>query len=549
MLHTKGTSRIMSTRGTVRSRRGPIAPPSPPRGIALVLPLAMALAACGGAPPAASRSVPPPSPPLSAPPPPPAAPLGPVEPKGLSVLTPPEGLCTVTGVLDDKAIELTTTGVGGRNFAFIDAAPAKLILGPDGAFAEIATAVPTVRGFVTRPWVRTRRWMPFGGVYFPGVRALRIRDLHDGKIHVEAEPDQGFAFTDTSSAVAEIPCADLTLTTDPDGTLISELPPLFRASGRELPRRFKGTEPIPISEEPGGPERGTLAPWVPVVVLEQRGGFARVRADRAAGWVDARRVGASRSAERREPDMADVFRAVGAATDEMEDAEEAYAGLTCSTDVRVVAESVPSDESLPERTERFVVGTIPAGRPVRVADAADDLAFLIPSAYRGVSPQWARLAVPIRDLETCKENPVTSAGTSRPLARRKASRDAIDELEREAALVELGGDLVQRRAMRVTGALSPEDVERTVARAKGIRECYASGDRSRPKVSGRISVNFVVDETGAVENAVDGGSDLPDRRMVACVVSAVSKLSFPAPESGRASVVCPILFSPGAGKR
>jgi len=48
-----------------------------------------------------------------------------------------------------------------------------------------------------------------------------------------------------------------------------------------------------------------------------------------------------------------------------------------------------------------------------------------------------------------------------------------------------------------------------------------------------------------VSLARNGGSDLPDSGVVACVVAAFYGLSFPSPENGVVSVSYPIVFSVG----
>jgi hypothetical protein len=79
-----------------------------------------------------------------------------------------------------------------------------------------------------------------------------------------------------------------------------------------------------------------------------------------------------------------------------------------------------------------------------------------------------------------------------------------------------------------------------------FRLCYESGLRTKPTLQGRVAVKFVIDETGAVKSAQDGGSDLPDPHVVSCVVRGFGNLSFPQPEGGVVTVVYPIIFDPGA---
>ena len=98
----------------------------------------------------------------------------------------------------------------------------------------------------------------------------------------------------------------------------------------------------------------------------------------------------------------------------------------------------------------------------------------------------------------------------------------------------------------VSGRLPPEVIQRIVRQNFGrFRACYEDGLRTNPSLQGRVTVRFVIGRDGAVSNASDGGSDLPDAGVVACVVRAFRGLSFPQPEGGIVTVTYPITFSPG----
>jgi hypothetical protein len=75
--------------------------------------------------------------------------------------------------------------------------------------------------------------------------------------------------------------------------------------------------------------------------------------------------------------------------------------------------------------------------------------------------------------------------------------------------------------------------------------CYQNGLRNNPNLQGRVVVKFVIDPSGAVKTASDGGGDLPDPQVVQCIVRAVKdNLSFPQPEGGVVTVVYPLTLSP-----
>jgi hypothetical protein len=97
-----------------------------------------------------------------------------------------------------------------------------------------------------------------------------------------------------------------------------------------------------------------------------------------------------------------------------------------------------------------------------------------------------------------------------------------------------------------SGRLPPEIIQRVVRQNFGrFRLCYEDGLRRNPNLQGRVAVRFVIGRDGAVSNVGQGGSDLPDGAVVACVQRAFYGLSFPPPESGIVTVTYPISFNPG----
>jgi Ca-activated chloride channel family protein len=80
-------------------------------------------------------------------------------------------------------------------------------------------------------------------------------------------------------------------------------------------------------------------------------------------------------------------------------------------------------------------------------------------------------------------------------------------------------------------------------RRPAMRRCYEAGLARDPKLRGRVVVRFVIDASGKVTRAVDGGSELPDAAVVACVVRVFATMKFP---SGPApiSVTYPLVFEP-----
>jgi hypothetical protein len=105
---------------------------------------------------------------------------------------------------------------------------------------------------------------------------------------------------------------------------------------------------------------------------------------------------------------------------------------------------------------------------------------------------------------------------------------------------------IRQGATQVNGRLPPEVIQRIVRQNFGrFRLCYENGLRTNPNLQGRVGVKFVIDRSGSVSTASDGGSDLADQSVIACVVRGFGNLSFPQPEGGIVTVVYPIIFNPG----
>ncbi len=96
------------------------------------------------------------------------------------------------------------------------------------------------------------------------------------------------------------------------------------------------------------------------------------------------------------------------------------------------------------------------------------------------------------------------------------------------------------------GRIPRETIQRVVRANFGrFRACYESGLRNNPGLTGRVVTKFVIGRDGAVGVSQDGGSDMPDRGVVNCIVRSYQNLSFPSPEGGVVTVVYPLMFSPG----
>ena len=93
--------------------------------------------------------------------------------------------------------------------------------------------------------------------------------------------------------------------------------------------------------------------------------------------------------------------------------------------------------------------------------------------------------------------------------------------------------------------IAPEIIQRVVrASLPRFRACYEDGLRKNPSLAGRVVTKFVIARDGNVATASDGGSDLADDDVRACVQRAFTTLEFPANPDGVGTVTYPIVMSP-----
>lgn len=513
--------------------------------------------------------------------PPPAPPPLPPEPAGLTVVGAPPKVCEIRGTFHGPGFELATAPRTAA-FGLVSGADVTVDLGNGAAFAQVRTPSWTLRGLASASWrVHAARWLAFGGVLHAGARdQLEVRSAHDGKVVLSAPDVSGLSLAEGARTI-EASCDDVSFDSDPAGALRRDLPAAFEPAqaGKEQHLVLRSKKPVPVSAEPKGPPGATIdtgAGGVRVTVLERSGTRARIRWDHVAGWVDAALL-APRPLTPREKAIQDAVQfgmigligggsvadLVGGAPAQRASPPQPPSPLVCAADVRLVVDA---------GSERFVVGTIPAGKPVRVVDRGPELsAVLVGGAFEARSQ--AHLAVPSRDIAVGCTPASEAASAADPVPDVTSFSDAIDRLDGSdfgivapasgigigtfgaGGLGGLGGaprpagsrsvPSIREGAVQVTGRLPPEVVQRIVRQNFGrFRLCYERGLKANPSLAGRVSVRFVIDATGAVASASDAGSTLPSPDTVGCVVRSFGQLSFPQPESGAVTVVYPMELAP-----
>lgn len=97
---------------------------------------------------------------------------------------------------------------------------------------------------------------------------------------------------------------------------------------------------------------------------------------------------------------------------------------------------------------------------------------------------------------------------------------------------------IRSGAAMVKGSLSKEVIRRIVHRhINEVKFCYERQLATRPDLSGRVSIKFIISGTGAVQMAAVESSTLGDPSVENCIASAVRRWTFPQPEGGGIVIV------------
>jgi hypothetical protein len=75
--------------------------------------------------------------------------------------------------------------------------------------------------------------------------------------------------------------------------------------------------------------------------------------------------------------------------------------------------------------------------------------------------------------------------------------------------------------------------------------CYYAGLTRDPKLAGLVTVQYVFSEDGVPKEVIDGGSTLPDKAVIDCILEKFRNLRYPASKGGDVKVLYPMQFAPG----
>jgi TonB family protein len=109
----------------------------------------------------------------------------------------------------------------------------------------------------------------------------------------------------------------------------------------------------------------------------------------------------------------------------------------------------------------------------------------------------------------------------------------------------IGGPVLRPGPVDVHGALSKEIIARTIHRhLNEVRFCYEQQLIAHPDLQGRVAVKFIIAPNGSVQAAARDHADIGSAEVERCVVDAVKRWTFPAPEGGGIVVVTyPFVFA------
>ncbi len=140
---------------------------------------------------------------------------------------------------------------------------------------------------------------------------------------------------------------------------------------------------------------------------------------------------------------------------------------------------------------------------------------------------------------TAASDPAQGTASAPPAVEGRAAEDALPS-GRSGAATRAPPPLPGAR-----GRLPAEVIRSAIRNNFGrFQRCYEQGLARDPKLTGSVTVRFVIAEDGKASDVSNLGSDLPDAEVVNCVMEVYSGLYFPQPE-GRITVIYPLRFTPG----
>ncbi|MEE8408341.1 MAG: AgmX/PglI C-terminal domain-containing protein [Myxococcota bacterium] len=112
--------------------------------------------------------------------------------------------------------------------------------------------------------------------------------------------------------------------------------------------------------------------------------------------------------------------------------------------------------------------------------------------------------------------------------------------KREAAI-----GTIATAAPEVDGALDTAAIARVVRqRKRSLQDCYERELKRDPTLSGRIEIEFTIDESGRVVEARVSANRMGSNGVGDCIVARIRRWRFPKPDGGDVTVNFPFIFTP-----
>ena len=489
----------------------------------------------------------------------------------------PKGACVVAGRSFD-GFDLSGTA-DGPSLLHVGPGDAKLFVAKQVTFAEVVTPTVTLRGFVSqnpklrRAFVYPKKWLSFGGVYFPGIQTqMHVFGEHDGNLVLDAPDLTPLILTEKNRRV-EVGCDDVSLAADPASVQRSDLPPEFLPlSTKQM--ILESAEPIAISAAPQGEAVGEILlagrSWdhgkAIVDVLDTNGDQTHIRWDHLTGWVATARLSAL------SPKAVEIAKTMNAPGVEREPGRWLrHDYLRAETTQLICAEDVAVAATSEKDAGWFVMGTIPAGQLVRVTPM-NDLFVLVnldavstTAASEGLAETWrprsfagtwnAELAHCQGALETATPTALPSVDLASEFISHTILSDTVDALApqvRRSGAVNPAkrypdlkppkrdpwryihvGPSVGETAVHTTGPLSSDLVARVTRQSfPEMCRCLSRASQGRPE-RGEVNLRFEVDRAGHVSSIVDAGSTGYGIEAIGCVAQSISRTLFPPPQTAK----------------
>ena len=213
------------------------------------------------------------------------------------------------------------------------------------------------------------------------------------------------------------------------------------------------------------------------------------------------------------------------------------------TETAPVAEPAPAAEEAPKAEEETPAQN---EEPVQAEEVHEE-----PAQKQKEEPAQAPAPVkePKKEAQKTKpaEEKVEKAEKEEPVAAKPASQAQPAEkkpIERDEKPVP-GSPAPALNREQASSNIDSAGVTKVINVSRAaIKRCYDKALMSNPQLKGKLSVKIVINQQGRVDSAEIVDDSLHDAEVSKCVRGVISRLRFPKPADGTATVTFPFAFDP-----